>query len=320
MSNNITYFPSLKWIDNSGCIQSNSVEDYVFIGRSCKGVPTEKQILIQDQNVSRVHAVVTFTGKELLLRDCSRNGTRVNGIRLKPGFEFTLKNSDIIKVDDYEFKVLNNKFNKKVDDGIVDHKMSDTTRVASEIVYVTNLVADARGYSSISQQFSPLVISSYMKEIFSLLSKIVYKYQGSIQDFAGDSLYAYWEHGKTVDTEKVVKACNVALEQEQAILELSGTFSKESASLKNLKFGWGITTGKVSISYYGIQNDNLAIVGDCTNLAFRLSSDANKKFTFPIIMCKNTASFLGKRFNLQYLGKFKTKGRIGEECVYGLSL
>ncbi len=313
MKKNKDAFPSLEWVDNKGNYLSDVIEDQISIGRSYSETPIKKRIQIQDVKVSREHATVTFTGSQLLIRDCSTNGTRVNGVRLKLGTEQELRNNDIIKIGNVEFKVAISQFNNRT-----HVSMGDKTQIASGIIYVTNLVADARGYSSLSQQLSPTVISKYMGQIFSSLSKIVHIHQGTIMDFAGDALFAYWEHGEEINNEIAQKACKAALQQKAAVPKQCQTIPEKYLPLRNLRFGWGITTGKVSVSYYGFKNDNLALVGDCTNLAFRLSSIANKDIPCPIIMCKQTAEVLGEAFPLKYFGTVETKGRVGEEHIYGL--
>ena len=100
---------------------------------------------------------MTFTGNQLLIRDCSINCTQGNGVRLKLGAEQELQNNDIIKVGNVEIKVVMSQFNKET-----CGMMGDTTQIASDVIYVTNIVADVRWDSSVSQQLSLPVISKYM--------------------------------------------------------------------------------------------------------------------------------------------------------------
>ena len=82
--------------------------------------------------------------------------------------------------------------------------------------------------------------------------------------------------------------------------------------------GWGITTGAVTISHYGSRVADLAIIGDCINLAFRLSDIANKEVPEKIVICAQTAELVRNELTVKNLGMFSIRGRIGEELVFAL--
>ena len=82
--------------------------------------------------------------------------------------------------------------------------------------------------------------------------------------------------------------------------------------------GWGITTGKVTLSHYGSRAADLALVGDCTNLAFRLSGLANKELSEKIVICSQTARLVKNQLSIKDLGSIPIKGRKGQEQVFAL--
>ena len=63
----------------------------------------------------------------------------------------------------------------------------------------------------------------------------------------------------------------------------------------------------------------MALVGDCTNLAFRLSGIANKDLPSEIVICSETADLV-RDTNLMVadLGSVPVKGRSGKENVFGI--
>jgi class 3 adenylate cyclase len=83
--------------------------------------------------------------------------------------------------------------------------------------------------------------------------------------------------------------------------------------------GWGITTGKVTMSHYGSRAADLALVGDCTNLAFRLSGLANKELSEKIVICSQTADLVRGELELKDLGSVPIKGRAGKEHIFALN-
>jgi class 3 adenylate cyclase len=86
----------------------------------------------------------------------------------------------------------------------------------------------------------------------------------------------------------------------------------------DLRLGWGLTTGVATLSHYGSRSADLALVGDCINLAFRFSSMADKEVASKIILCSQTADLVRRELPLIDLGWVKTKGRTGKEHVFGV--
>ena len=87
---------------------------------------------------------------------------------------------------------------------------------------------------------------------------------------------------------------------------------------ERLKMGWGVTTGSVTMSHYGSRVADLALVGDCTNLAFRLSGIANKELDKKIVVCAHTADLIRDSLAVDDLGDVSVRGRTGELNVFGL--
>jgi pSer/pThr/pTyr-binding forkhead associated (FHA) protein len=51
------------------------------------------------KGVSRIHALIVTTDKEIFLRDLSSiNGTQINGIRLSPNMDYPIKSGDMISL------------------------------------------------------------------------------------------------------------------------------------------------------------------------------------------------------------------------------
>ena len=63
---------------------------------------------------------------------------------------------------------------------------------------------------------------------------------------------------------------------------------------------------------------NHAVIGDSTNVAFRLSGLANKVFANKILLCEQTANLVRDSMPLEDLGLTDVRGRSGQEHIYGL--
>ena len=304
--------PYLEWVDDRHQTQQLEIVDKIFIGRSCKGVDPQKRILVQDAQVSRDHAVISRRAEQLQITDRSKNGTWVNGIRLAAGASSYLVDGDTVTLGEFSLRVF---YPEDVTDAEI---LTDGTRVTPTEIIVTNVVADVREFTTFSQEHASSDVYALMKEIFDTFSAIVYNFKGTIKDYAGDAVYAFWDHAVEPVSKQAVLACQASIKQTEAINEIRTKLSGKNIATDNLQMGWGITTGKVTMSHYGSRAADLALVGDCTNLAFRLSGLANKELPEKIVICSQTAELIRNDLKTKDLGAVEIKGRTGKEHVFGL--
>jgi class 3 adenylate cyclase len=307
--------PFLEWLDENQQVQRLEIIDKVFIGRSCTGIDPQKRILVNNAQVSRDHAVISRRAKSLKIKDMSKNGTWVNGIRLAAGASSDLADEDIISVGGISITVCAQSGDTATQERAI---LTEGTMVTPTEVVVTNVVADIREFTTFSQAHASADVYALMKEVFDAFSSIVVNFKGTIKDYAGDAVYAFWDHHVEPIRQQAVLACQAALQQDQALNDIRSRLSAKNTAAASLEMGWGITTGKVTLSHYGSRAADLALVGDCTNLAFRLSGIANKDLSDKIIICSQTADLVRNDFSLQDLGTIPIKGRKGLEHVFGL--
>ena len=308
--------PYLEWVDENQQTQYLEIVDKVFIGRSCKGVDPTKRILVQDAQISRDHAVVSRRAEHLQITDRSKNGTWVNGTRLAAGASSEIVDGDNIRVGEFTLRGCYPENVTDVKDAAI---LTDGTRVTSTEIMVTNVVADVRDFTTFSQDHASSDVYALMKEIFDKFSAIVYQFKGTIKDYAGDAVYAFWNHDVEPIKTQALLACQAAIKQTQTINDIRAQLIGKTLAADNLQMGWGITTGKVTMSHYGSRAADLALVGDCTNLAFRLSGLANKELSEKIVICSQTADLVGDALALKDLGPVSIKGRTGKEHIFALN-
>jgi len=308
--------PYLEWTDENQEMRRLEIVDRVFIGRICRGIDETRRIVIEHPLVSRDHAEINISGPRPQIRDMSKNGTWVNDVRLAAGSTKELADGDVVKLGESLFHVGcpdPPPFNKN------DKLESTQTLVTPREMIVTNVVADVRGFCSMSQTEESHQVYEVMKEIIQTFCAIVHDHKGTIKDYSGDAVYAFWEHGSEFCKEQALAACRTALKQAQAVNQIRTKLSGLNEAAKSLRLGWGITTGKVTMSHYGWRVTDLTLVGDCTNAAFRLSGIANKDLPSEIVMCSETAGLVGDILPMADLGFVSLRGRSGQEHVYGMS-
>lgn len=307
--------PYLEWLDENQKTLRLEIIDRVFIGRVCRGIDETRRIIISHPSVSRDHAEIIRSGSRLQIKDKSKNGTWVNGVRLAGGSEVNLADGDIIRLGGTSVFVA-------YPDGLSQGGLEDwsvpSTAITPKEVIVTNVVADVRGFTGMSQAENSQQVYALMREVFRRLSVIVNNHKGTIKDFAGDAVYAFWEHGENMSGKQAMLACQSAIAQAKALDSIRDELKSVNPLAESLKMGWGVTTGMVTMSNYGSRPSDLALVGDCTNLAFRLSGIANKDLERKIITCTNTANLVRDNLKVDDQGEVSVRGREGKLRVFGL--
>jgi len=307
----------LEWTDDDGQAHRLEVIDKVFIGRACQGIEEGKRIILKHREVSRDHAIISSTGSHLQITDMSRNGVWVNDARMAPGSVQELHDKDILGVGKARILVQCPDSVRSENNTASFKESLESTQAGPVDLFATSLVADVRGFSGMSQRQDSSYIYALMKTVFEKLAEVVRDYKGTVMDYVGDAIYAFWDHGFAPRNEPAILACKAALKQLQIVNAMP--IPDGARDSKGIRMGWGITTGKVTMAHYSARVADLALVGDCTNLAFRFSDMANKDLPSPIVVCSRTADLVRDRLAMSELGFVHVRGRTGKEQIFGLN-
>lgn len=241
----------------AGQLQEVVCKTAITIGRD-----VHNDIPVDDLSVSRSHAMIRMIGHDdyYLIDSGSANGSFLNSNRIS--MPTLLKNGDQIKIGCLEvrFEQENKSLSGNDTQSMLETVISDTP----EISEITILVADIRGFSTLSERINIRVLTKMMNAWFSLVSEVILKNGGMVDKFIGDCVFARWQ-AIADDTQTIYKVLNAAVEINKITEKISQDFSDVT---EEIKIGVGINTGAASIS---AGQDNSAI-GDAVNLAFRLES------------------------------------------------
>jgi class 3 adenylate cyclase len=199
-----------------------------------------------------------------------------------------------------------------------DDTATEITVITPAEVAITNLVADVRRFTEFSQVRTSSEVYAIIKEIFKNFGEIVNEFRGTLKDYAGDAVYAFWDHQADPSARSAVLACQAAIQQQKILNQILAGLSQRYSDVEDLQMGWGITTGNVTMSHYGERMADMALVGDCINLAFRLSGIANKELSEEIVICSQTAELVRNELPIKDLGKQSIRGRKGKEHLFAL--
>ncbi len=179
--------------------------------------------------------------------------------------------SKIVKTVDqaYSDKTFDNKeFKSKIVDILNDTIKRESITESRE---VTILLSDLRGFTAMSENYTPTFVIELLNRYFTTMNKIIVtKYGGLIDKFMGDSIMVLFGAPKSKSND-VERALNCALEMQIAMDEINAT--NESIGLPNLYMGIGINTGKVVAGKVGSElHSEYTVIGDEVNLASRIET------------------------------------------------
>ena len=126
--------------------------------------------------------------------------------------------------------------------------------------FVTVLFADIRGYTELSQSVAPAVMADKIASLQRSAAREVARHHGAVDKFAGDAIMATFNvSGASVDHASHALRAAMAL--------------RDRARYMGIALGVGIATGPAIVGRLS-KNANLSVLGETTNLASRLQTQA----------------------------------------------
>jgi class 3 adenylate cyclase len=179
----------------------------------------------------------------------------------------------------------------------------DTPAITGERKHVTVLFSDLTGYTTMSEKLDPEEVKGITARIFSEISKIVAKYDGFIEKYAGDAVLAVFGVPKAHEDDPVraVKAAREIHERVEAISP-----EVESRIGQPLLMHTGINTGLVVTGDVDVERGTHGIAGDTINLASRLSNLAKPG---EILVNVDTCTQIEGYFTCEYSETTTVKGK-----------
>lgn len=269
----------------------------------CKSVLTigrdkSCDIVLGDLMVSRNHSMIRRIGSGdfYLIDGGSSNGSYVNQQRVS--MPKLLKHGDKITIGGIDFLFEQEAREESGEDSIVleDTIVHDTP----EIKKITIVVADIRGFTSLSEQIPIRSLTRLMNTWFNEVSDVIIKHDGIVDKFIGDCVFARWE----ADSDEIATIIN-ALKAAAGISNVTEDLNRNFAEItEDLHIGVGINTGAASVS----NRANNSALGDAVNVAFRLES-ATKMLGKDIVLSESAYRHFPQKYWKDQEQKIRVKGK-----------
>ncbi|HEX6031026.1 MAG TPA: adenylate/guanylate cyclase domain-containing protein [Tepidiformaceae bacterium] len=284
------------------------------IGRDEEGrEPFPGLLLVTDSAVSRRHCLIARSADgRWYVRDVSRNGTRVAGRRLVPNVETEICPGETLTVGSHQFKFET----RAAASGPAQCTCERETDAAPTETIATVLVGDIRDYTVLVRRVSPTLLQRSVSRVFEILTTGVIERGGTIKEYPGDAVLAFWE-GAPDGTQSSV-ACRAALELNQLARRIAADPTVWEVPDFPLLMDWALATGPVLIhTFGGAHPQGLSLVGEPVVLAFRLEKLAGEDLG-TILTCGRTRALAGSGFAFRDLGEIAPKGFHQRSHVYAL--
>jgi len=155
-------------------------------------------------------------------------------------------------------------------------KHPDAGKLGGKRREVVMMMSDIRGFTALSETFSPEIIIRVLNQYFSHMIKIIQEHNGIIVDFFGDAILVFFEplSGSISDTSICCIQCASRMQFEMA------AFNKkmQREKLPVLGMGIGINAGQVIVGNIGSDTRaKYGVVGSAVNITSRIQAEAEKR-------------------------------------------
>ena len=294
-------------MDDGGSERSKPIFDQLFIGRECAGISESRRLVILDPEISRTHLEIRLdsVADQAFAIDTSTNGTLLNGLRLERAVPWPIRPGDEIRIGDMTLVFRSQRFTAAV--GEIPPTRTRIGQAAMVIV-----VGDIINYSTISQVTDEGVIAQSLHTLWHELGGVLRAHHGTLNHYAGDAIFAIWEASRFPDAAE--RAIDFALAANGLVERFGPELPLRSPDGSPIRMGWGVVVGKVALA--AMTRSVEAVIGDSTNVAFRLAGLAGRDERAAVLVTSSVRSTVEAEFRWGEGEEVELKGRRGIDTVF----
>lgn len=290
---------------NGGHAQRFACKEITTIGRDAGN-----DIVLDDTHVSRRHAMICRLqdGDYYLIDEGSSNGSYLNTARIN--LPTRLNDGDQISIGSMQLRFEQSVAAPRVSEQPDARATTIMTQQSVEVVKIAILVADIRGFTTLSESMAVRPLTELMNKWFRAVTGCIKERHGVIDKFLGDCVYARWSANDD-SSRAVLRAMEAACE----LNRLSHSINDAHPELpQSLGIGAGINFGVAAI---GTDQGRTAI-GDTVNLTFRLQ-EQTRTLDKDILIADEAYKLFPQSFWSGYEQRIQVKGKKQPVDVVGFS-
>jgi adenylate cyclase len=254
--------------------QAIPVHDWLVLGRECAGVDDQHRLLIEDPSVSRTHLELRLDLDldQAWLTDHSTNGTRLNGRRLERSIPVWIRPGDRIRLGETELQFRSMRFATMAGDRAPGADRDHLTVRQITVNNMAMVVGDIVRFSTIAENTDDRALLKNMERLYSELRQLLSRHHGNLSNYVGDAFFATWEGDTASDA--ALMAVAFAVEAAETVPRIAAGLDLRDPEGGPVHMGWGVATGSAAVTV--LTGQIATVVGDTTNVAFRLSGIAGR--------------------------------------------
>jgi adenylate cyclase len=300
--------PAYLVVSDGGPERRVPIFDQLFVGRECAGISEARRLVLDDPEISRTHLEIRLdaTADQAFLIDTSSNGTSINGMRLERAVLVPIKPGDEIQIGDVALTFGSQRFTTVA---VFEPKRTQARIGRAAMMMV---VGDIVNYSTISQVTDEQVMAQSLHTLWNQIGDVLRAHQGTLNHYAGDALFAVWEVARFPDAAE--RAIDFALAANRLVEKLAPDLPLRGPDGSPIHMGWGVVQGMAALAAMTRSVD--AVIGDATNVAFRLSGLAGRQGRAAVLTTSGVHNAVAMKFNWGASESVEIKGRYGMETVF----
>ncbi|MGH1341062.1 MAG: adenylate/guanylate cyclase domain-containing protein [Nannocystales bacterium] len=180
---------------------------------------------------------------------------------------------------------------------------------------ITVLFADVVAFTPLTQELEPEATVQILNELFTILTDIVFRHDGTVDKFIGDCVMAIW--GAPSDEPDHAARALEAAEEIVSWLEIGNANWKKKYGV-TIQIAVGINSGEAVVGNIGSKTRmEYTAIGDAVNVAARLEAIARPQ---QILITEQTKEAAGDGFSFTELGERTLAGHETPTRLFELNL
>lgn len=227
-----------------------------------------------------------------------------------------IENAKLIMAIKRERHIRNN-MERYISPNLIDQltQTSGELKLDGEKRNITVLFADIKNFTRMSESLKVEDVFSMLNQVFSEVSQIIFKHDGTLDKFIGDAVMAFFG-APLVHDDDPERAVKSAVETLEAIKALAAGFKSELGV--DIGFSIGINTGEAIVGNVGsLDRMEYTAIGDTVNLAARLQAKAGFN---EIVINETVYNHIKDKFKCEPLEPFYVKGKEQSVTAYTIVL
>jgi adenylate cyclase len=151
--------------------------------------------------------------------------------------------------------------------------------------------------------------------LYAELRQILARYHGTLSNYVGDAFFATWEVAAVPDAAQAAVA--FAVEAAETVPRIAAGLDLRDPGGGPLQMGWGVASGSAAVTH--LTRMLVTVVGDATNVAFRLSAIAGRDGWEGVLVTEAVYRATAEGFAFTPPTTIQVKGRTRTVQVLGAS-